>query len=271
MFENSRPKGEFTISSLTLKVNYAIISEKTGRYKMLKAVFFDLDGTLLYMDEPKFLEIYFKTMGRWIAENGFDAERLIEGTKVGTRAMFVNDGKATNEKVFFNALEGYLGEVTERDIEVLNTYYDSAFEETFAACKPNPCSAGIVKACRDMGLKVILSTNPLFPRIATLKRMALSDLHESDFALVTAYENSSFCKPNPRYFREIMERYGLKADEVIVFGNNTYDDGECALMAGLKCYIIESENLIESGKSTHNFERIKITDVIDTVKKHIEK
>jgi FMN phosphatase YigB (HAD superfamily) len=237
---------------------------------MLKAVFFDLDGTLLYMDEPKFLEIYFRAMGRWIAENGLDADRLIEGTKVGTRAMFKNDGSATNEEVFFKGFEEYLGEVTKRDIEVLDTYYDSAFEETFAACKPNPYSRGIVKACREMGLKVILSTNPLFPRVATLKRMALSGLAESDFDLVTAYENSSFCKPNPRYFHEIMKKFNLKADEVIVFGNNTYDDGECALMAGLRCYIIESENLIESEKSTHNFERIKITNVINTVKKHIE-
>ena len=237
---------------------------------MLKAVFFDLDGTLLYMDEPKFLEIYFKAMGRWITENGLDAERLIEGTKVGTRAMFKNDGKATNEEVFFKSFEGYLGEVTERDIEVLDSYYDSAFEETFAACKPNPYSKDIVKACHEMGLKVILSTNPLFPRVATLKRMALSELYESDFDLVTAYENSSFCKPNPRYFHEIMEKFNLKADEVIVFGNNTYDDGECALMAGLQCYIIESENLIESERSTHDFERIKITDVIDVVKRHIE-
>ena len=237
---------------------------------MLKAVFFDLDGTLLYMDEPKFLEIYFDAMDSWIKDKGLDAEKIIEGTKVGTRAMFKNDGSATNEEVFFKGFEEHLGEVTKRDIEVLNTYYDSAFEETFAACKPNPYSRGIVKACREMGLKVILSTNPLFPKVATLKRMALSNLYEEDFDLVTTYENSSFCKPDPRYFHEIMNRFALTPDKVIVFGNNTYDDGECALMAGLKCYIIESENLIENEKSTHDFERIKITDVISTVKKHIE-
>ena len=120
-----------------------------------------------------------------------------------------------------------------------------------------------------MGLKVILSTNPLFPRVATLKRMALSNLYEEDFDLVTTYENSSFCKPNPAYFTNLLEQFGLSADEVIVFGNNTNDDGECALAAGLKCYIIESKNLIESEKATHDFERIKITEVIDTIKKHL--
>ena len=238
---------------------------------MLKAVFFDLDGTLLYMDEPKFLEIYFEAMERWIKSKGLDAEKIIEGTKVGTRAMFKNDGHLTNERVFFDAFENYMGEASEEVLNALDTYYDSAFEETFASCKPNHESKGIVRFCREAGLKVILSTNPLFPKVATIKRMAISNLYEEDFDLVTTYENSSFCKPDPRYFHEIMERFNLEKDEVIVFGNNTYDDGECALMAGLKCYIIESENLIENEKSTHNFERIKITDVIDVVNENINK
>ena len=66
-----------------------------------------------------------------------------------------------------------------------------------------------------------------------------------------------------------MKRFNLKPEEVIVFGNNTFDDGECAIGAGLKCYIIESENLIESEKTTHSFERIKITDVVDVIKKNL--
>lgn len=237
---------------------------------MLKAVFFDLDGTLLYMDEPKFLEIYFSEMSNWLDANGKDAERFIEGTKVGTRAMFENNGTATNEEVFWRGFESYLGEVKKEDVELMDRYYDNAFEKTFITCKKNPYSKGIVRFCRDAGLKVILSTNPLFPRVATLKRMAISDLFESDFDLVTAYENSSFCKPDPAYFWDIMKQFDLSPDEVIVFGNNTFDDGECALAAGLKCYIIESENLIENEKTTHEFERIKITDVVNVIKQHLE-
>ena len=237
---------------------------------MLKAVFFDLDGTLLYMDEPKFLEIYFSEMSNWLDANDKDADRFIEGTKVGTRAMFENNGNATNEEVFWRGFESYLGEVKKEDVELMDRYYDNAFEKTFITCKKNPYSKGIVRFCRDAGLKVILSTNPLFPRVATLKRMAISDLFESDFDLVTAYENSSFCKPDPAYFLDIMKRFDLSPDEVIVFGNNTFDDGECALAAGLKCYIIESENLIENEKTTHKFERIKITDVVNVIKQHLE-
>ena len=237
---------------------------------MLKAVFFDLDGTLLYMDEPKFLEIYFDAMVRFLNGRVANTEKFVEATKVGTRAMFKNDGSLTNEEVFWRGFEGYFGRATREEVELMDAYYDRPFEETFVTCKPNPYSCEIVKFCREAGLKVILSTNPLFPRIATVKRMAISGLREEDFDLVTTFENSSFCKPNPEYFIELMRKFSLSADEVIVFGNNTFDDGECAVGAGLKCYIIESENLIENEKSTHSFERIQITDVIDTVKKHMQ-
>jgi FMN phosphatase YigB (HAD superfamily) len=67
---------------------------------MLKAVFFDLDGTLIHMDEKKFLEIYFGTMESWMRARGYDGERFISGVVAGTRAMYKNEGKVTNEDVF---------------------------------------------------------------------------------------------------------------------------------------------------------------------------
>lgn len=236
---------------------------------MLKAVFFDLDGTLLPMDEKKFLEIYFGTMGRWISDHGRDAERFINGTIAGTRAMYKNDGGMTNEAVFWKNFESVWGETTPEDMQVMDSYYDNLYKETLAACGHNPHSKDIVAFCREAGLKVVLATNPLFPRVATLTRMKKSHLEESDFDYITSFENSSHCKPNPAYFTELLEKFDLSPDEVIHFGNNTYEDGECALGAGIKCYITETEDLIESDKATHDFERIKITEVIKTIEKHL--
>lgn len=237
---------------------------------MLKAVFFDLDGTLLSMDEKRFLEIYFESLGRWLTDNGRYSKPFIDGTIAGTRAMFKNDGAITNEAVFWKLFKESYGSISDEDISLMDGYYDKYFEETFVTCAKIEESAEIVKFCREAGLKVVLSTNPLFPRVATLKRMAISELHEEDFDLVTSFENSSYCKPNPKYFTDLLERFDLSPDEVILFGNNTNDDGECALGAGIKCYIIESKDLIESDKATHDFERIKITDVIDTIRKNLQ-
>ena len=236
---------------------------------MLKAVFFDLDGTLLPMDEKRFLEIYFSTMGRWMAECGKDAERFIGGGVAGTRAMYKNDGRLTNEEVFWRSFESVFGRATEDDREAMNRYYDEHFKLTLDACGQNPLSKEIIRFCREAGLMVVLATNPLFPRVATLTRMGYTDLAERDFDYITSFENSSFCKPNPAYFTELLEKFNLAPEEVIHFGNSTYDDGECALGAGIKCYIIETEDLIESDKATHDFDRIKIDEVIETIKKHL--
>ena len=82
---------------------------------MLKAIFFDLDGTLLPMDEKRFLEIYFGTMGRWMAEHKRDPEKFINGIIAGTRAVFKNDGRATNEAVFWESFESVWGKTSPAD------------------------------------------------------------------------------------------------------------------------------------------------------------
>lgn len=237
---------------------------------MLKAVFFDLDGTLLHMDEKKFLEIYFSTMASWMGERGYDGEKFISGVIAGTRAMYKNDGTATNEEVFWHHFAEAYGTVSDEEKQVMEDYYHVGFEKTFAACCGTPEAKEIIRFCREAGLITVLSTNPLFPKIATISRMALSDLCEEDFHLVTSYENSCHCKPNPTYFTAIMKRFDLAPEEVLVFGNNTYEDGECSLGAGIKCYITETEDLIESDKATHDFPRIKLTDVISTIKENMK-
>jgi FMN phosphatase YigB (HAD superfamily) len=204
-----------------------------------------------------------------MAEHGKDPERFINGIIAGTRAVFSNDGRATNEVVFWESFQGIWGEVSVADKQIMDEYYKGAYRATEAACGHNPHSKEIVKFCREAGLTVGLTTNPLFPRIATTTRMKYTGLEESDFDFITAYEDSSYTKPNPKYFTALLEKYSLAPDEVIIFGNNTYEDGECGLAAGIRCYIINSKDLMDSEKATHDFPHIEITDVIDTIKGHL--
>ncbi len=58
-----------------------------------------------------------------------------------------------------------------------------------------------------------------------------------DFELVTDYDNSSFCKPNPEYFREICDKIGVKPEECVMIGNNTVEDTAAAKL-GIKVFLV---------------------------------
>ena len=78
-----------------------------------------------------------------------------------------------------------------------------------------------VKAC---GLRTALATNPIFPAMATERRIAWAGLSTSDFELYTTYENSRFCKPNPDYYLDVMQSLGVCPEECLMVGNDVAED-----------------------------------------------
>ena len=88
-----------------------------------------------------------------------------------------------------------------------------------------------------MGLGVVLATNPLFPPIATQSRIRWAGLEPEDFALVTTYDNSSFSKPNPEYYREILGKLNLRAEECLMVGNDALED-MAARETGMQVFLL---------------------------------
>ena len=65
------------------------------------------------------------------------------------------------------------------------------------------------------------------------------------------------------------ESVGINKHEVIVFGNNTHEDGECANKAGLKCFII-GEYVIDKKNILKNFTYLKMDEVIKTIEENLK-
>lgn len=74
---------------------------------MIKAILFDLDGTLLSMDQEKFTEEYFRALSNAMEKHGYFPEYLVKAIWKATGAMVRNDGRATNEEVFWSALSKF--------------------------------------------------------------------------------------------------------------------------------------------------------------------
>ena len=54
--------------------------------------------------------------------------------------------------------------------------------------------------------------------------MRWAGLAPEDFEYYTTYENSSYGKPNLKYYEEILEKIGAKAEECLMVGNDVAED-----------------------------------------------
>ena len=49
-------------------------------------------------------------------------------------------------------------------------------------------------------------------------------LEPEEFEFFTTYENIAYCKPNIDYYREVLRRAGLAAEECMMVGNDVGED-----------------------------------------------
>lgn len=237
---------------------------------MIKAIFFDLDGTLLPMDEKKFTEVYFSTLFKKLEPYHYDRAKLMPCFLEGVMKMVNNDGRETNGKVFWESFEKIFPDAYKRDGKVFRKYYENEFSLTKSETKDNPLAKEIINHCKKNSLKVILSTNPIFPKEAQEKRLSFIDLKISDFDYVTDYSNSCYCKPNPKYFLSLLNQFSLSSDEVILFGNDYIEDGKCASSLGIKTYLVDG-CLLHKEKCDMNFSVIKMDEIMPTIDEEIKK
>ena len=191
---------------------------------MITTVFFDLDGTLLPMNQEAFVRDYLKRMAVKLAPYGYDPERLTRAIWAGTGAMVKNNGQISNEDLFWQVFNGVMGRDCRADEPLFLDYYRNEFQNVKDVCGFAPEARLIISTLQSAGKRVVLATTPLFPAIATQSRAKWAGLNPEDFALITTYENSAFCKPNPDYYREILGKLNLKPEECLMVGNDVQED-----------------------------------------------
>ena len=191
---------------------------------MIKAVLFDLDGTLLPMDEEYFKKIYFGAVYKKIAYLGYTLDELLKVIWYGTKAMIQNDGSQTNEELFWKKFIEVHPDRLEENKENFVEFYNNIFPTLGHTCGYQPLAKDFIQALKDKGYEVIIASNPIFPIVATKARIRWAGCNPDDFKYITAYENSRFSKPNLKYYEEVLEKTGYKPEEVIMVGNDVRED-----------------------------------------------
>lgn len=203
----------------------------------IKTVLFDLDGTLLPMDLDQFVKVYLGALADHLVPYGYDRQELIGGIWAGMKAMLGNDGSRRNEDAFWEAFARHMKRDVRVDEPLFEAFYREKFDALATVCGYTADAKQAVDYLKGRGICTVLATNPAFPSIATEKRMRWAGVEPSDFVHFTTYENSHYCKPNPEYYREILDRLGLRAEDCLMVGNDVTDD-MVAEMLGMKVFLL---------------------------------
>lgn len=231
---------------------------------MIKAILFDLDGTLLPMQQDEFTTAYFEGLSKKLAPYGYEPQRLIGGVWQGTKAMVKNNGKQTNEQVFWKEFAYLFGDKVYDDTDKFNAFYENDFDSLKGFCDFTEQANSMVQILKKKGYIIVLASNPVFPMTAQKKRMQWAGVNTNDFALITSYENSCYCKPNPLYYKEIAEKIGVKPSECLMVGNDTTEDAAAKLM-GADFFLLTNCLLNKERKDISKYPRGSFMQLLDYI------
>ena len=228
---------------------------------MIKAILFDLDGTLLPMDEEKFIKDYFAGLIKKISPHGYEPDKLVSGVWKATKSMMTNNGENFNEHVFWEDFSKIMGEEILEHMPLFEDFYNNDFDLLSTSCGYNEKAKVVVDRVKNMGYRVVLATNPVFPKAATEKRLKWVGLSPQDFELCTTYENTSYCKPNIKYYEHILNEIGCKAEECLMVGNNVTED-MIASTLGMKVFLLTDCLINREEKDISNYHNGSYDDLI---------
>lgn len=196
----------------------------TDTPRPLRAICFDLDGTLLPMDLDAFMKSYFDAIYDFVAGEGLDAGAFMERFNAGVRAMAGHTDGRTNADAYWEAFGTCANRGRDFWEPLLNEFYEGPFGELGREVRPNPAAARAVGALAAKGYPLVLATMPMFPLAAVRHRLRWAGIDPDAFARITHYENSTAVKPRGLYYAENLAALGVSGADVLMVGNNTVED-----------------------------------------------
>jgi FMN phosphatase YigB (HAD superfamily) len=133
--------------------------------------------------------------------------------------MEPHDGR-TNREVFYEDLLARTGVDLNEHWPVYERFYARVFPTLGDTAGPARGARRAVATALELGLKVAIATNPIFPRAAIDHRLAWAGLADLPFDVVTTYEHMTACKPHAAYYLQTAEMLGLPPAECMMVGDD---------------------------------------------------
>lgn len=233
---------------------------------MIKYILFDLDGTLLPLDQEIFLKKYFKGLAEHVSHLGYTEQQISGAIWQGSKEMAKNDGSKTNEEVFWDTFIKICGEKVFSCKADFDSFYETKFDSLSSVATPDIHICEVIKELKSKGYTLAIATNPMFPKIATRKRIAWAGLDTNDFEFFTTYEDYRHCKPNLDYYQDVMDKLGANAEECIMVGNDMLED-MIAERLGMKVFLVTQCLINTKNEDINHYPHGTFDDLIDYINK----
>jgi len=203
----------------------------------MNTILFDLDGTLLPLDMNQFEKEYFTMLGQKL--KGFlSPEKTIKYVWEATLDMIINNGEQTNKEAFWKKF-CKLADMDYQTCEnIFSDFYNNEYKSISKVTNPSKHIIEAIKILKDKGYNLVVATNAIFPLDAIIQRIKWAGLDENDFAFITSFEIMHYCKPNVKYYSEILEKIDKKPQDCLMVGNDVEED-LIASKLGIKTFLIK--------------------------------
>ena len=235
---------------------------KKNLKNQIKAILFDLDGTLLDINLDLFIRDYLKGLSACIAHI-LPPKKFIPYLMKISKGMDDNDGKETNEDIFKKSFFPFMGHSREEIEPIFMKFYELEFPKLKKHAKKKPEARPLMKAIFDKGFDVVIATTPLLPRIAIEERLHWAGVGDFPYKLVTSYENMRATKPNLLYFKQILDIIEQPANSCLMVGDEHKD--MVAANLGIQTFLINSpETKLLPSTPKPNFQGT-LSDIMDLI------
>lgn len=205
----------------------------------MKAVLFDLDGTLLDNDVSLFIPKYFALLSKRFSRR-ISPEKFIDSLIKASNAMISPPHPSlTNEEVFWREFTKLTGMSFNELSPQIEDFYLGEYSTLKEITRPIPEARELLSSLVEKGYIIALATSPIFPEIAIRQRMKWAKIDDLPFQVVTTYENMHSGKPCLEYYQEILKKLGIQPWQALMVGNSLQDD-MVSKKVGVFTYLIHS-------------------------------
>lgn len=209
----------------------------------MRAILFDLDGTLLDLDLQRFLRDYFGALERTTrAALGPEAggDTFMGAIRAATNKMMTLHPGQTNRSVFCAEMLAATGIDLDVEWAVFESFYRDVFPGLIGQARPARGAREAVETAIALGLRVAVATNPIFPREAIDHRIAWAGLHDIPFDVITSFEFMESCKPHATYFAQTARLLDVSPADCMMVGDDRMLDMPAADI-GMRTFYVGPE------------------------------